>query len=125
MPISKKIAHFNKHVTNKFFLLFAGRLAPFSIVHHTGRRSSKGYRPPVLAIPTESGFVIALTYGRNVDWAKNLLASDNGLLEYKGEKIPIHGIRVTDYEEHKTLFPSWIQRSFKKIKLEYCLLAET
>ena len=124
MPLSKKIAHFNKYVTNKFFLIFAGRLAPFSVVHHTGRRSGKNYRTPVLAFPRESGYVIALTYGRNVDWVKNLLATDRGVLEYKGEKIPVHGIRVADYTEHKSLFPSWIHRSLNRIKLENCLLVE-
>jgi len=124
MPLSKKIAKFNKYVTNKFFLLIAGWLAPWAIVHHTGRRSGKSYRTPVMTFPTESGFVFALTYGRDVDWVKNLLAADSGFLEYKRQKIPIHDIRIADYEEHKTLFPSWIQRSLNRIKLENCLLVE-
>jgi len=68
MPIPKSIANFNKHVTNKFFLLFAGRLSPFAIVNHKGRRSGRSYRTPILAFPMEAGFVFALTYGRDVDW---------------------------------------------------------
>ena len=84
MPLSKKIAKFNKYITNKFFLLFASRLAPWAVVNHKGRHSGRDFRTPVMAFPTDSGFVIALTYGRNVDWVKNLIASDGGIIEYKG-----------------------------------------
>ena len=124
MPLSKKIAKFNKYVTNKFFLLFAARLAPWAVINHKGRHSRQDFRTPVMAFPTDSGFVIALTYGHNVDWVKNLIASDGGIMEHKGEKIPIHNIRVVEYDEHTTLFPKWIHRSLRRIKLEHCLLAE-
>jgi len=105
MPIPRFVAGINKHVTNRFINLFAGWLAPFAIVHHRWRRSGRGYRTPVMIFPTETGFVIALTYGRNVDWVKNLMASDSGSLKRKREEIPIHGIRFAKIPDVKEFFP--------------------
>ena len=121
MPIPKSIAKFNKHVTNRLFLIFAGRLSPFAIVNHVGRRSGRGYRTPILAFPTEAGFVFALTYGRDVDWVRNLLAADGGTIRRKGEDVPIQGVQIVGYEEVKHLFPSWIKRSLARISLKDCV----
>jgi len=95
MPIPRWVARFNKRVTNRLFLVFAGRLPPFAIVNHTGRSSGRRYRTPVLAFTTETGFVFALTYGRDVDWARNLVASGGGSLRYKGEEIQLCGVRLS------------------------------
>jgi deazaflavin-dependent oxidoreductase (nitroreductase family) len=124
MPIPKSIANFNKHVTNKFFLIFAGRLSPFAIVNHKGRRSGRSYRTPILAFPTEAGYVFALTYGRDVDWVRNLVAADGGTLRRKGKDIPIHRVRVVGYEDVKHLFPSWIKRSLARISLKDCVTVD-
>jgi deazaflavin-dependent oxidoreductase (nitroreductase family) len=125
MPIPKWIAKFNKHVTNRFFLVFAGRMPPFAIMNHTGRSSGQGYKTPVLAFPTETGFVFALTYGRGVDWVRNLVASGRGSLEYKGEEMPLCEVRLGKYADMKGMFPLWIRLSLWFISLEDCLLAET
>ena len=124
MPIPKGVARFNKHFTNRFFLLFAGRMPPFAIVSHKGRSSSRVYRTPVLAFSSEAGFVFALTYGRNVDWVRNLVASGSGSLEYKGEETPICEARLAKYAEVRGMFPFWIKPSLWFISLEDCLLAE-
>jgi len=124
MPIPKLIAVINKHVTNRFFLLFARWLPPFAIVNHLGRRSGRRYRTPILAFPTETGFVFALTYGQDVDWVRNLMASDSGRLEYKGKEIPIHMIRFERYAEVSELFPYLVRLLLGLISIEDCLLVE-
>ena len=124
MPIPKYIATINKHVTNRFILLFARWLPPFAIVNHRGRRSGRRYRTPILAFPTETGFVFALTYGRDVDWVRNLMASDSGRLEYKGKGIPIHMIRFEKYAEVSELFPYLVQLPLSLISIEDSLLVE-
>lgn len=124
MPILKGVAKFNKHFTNRFFLLFAGWLPPWAVVNHRGRSSGHGYRTPVIAFPTETGFVFALTYGRDVDWARNLVASGGGSLVYKGEEIPLCEVRLGKYADVRGMFPLWIRLSLWFISLEDCLLAE-
>jgi len=124
MPIPKFIAVINKHVTNKFILLFARWLPPFAIVNHRGRKTGRRYRTPILAFPTETGFVFALTYGRDVDWVRNLVASDSGRLEYKGDEIPIHVIRFEKYDDVRELFPYLVQLPLGLISIEDCLLVE-
>ncbi len=63
-----RIRYFNKHILNRL----TGKMArsargPFSIVCHVGRRSGKTYETPIIAIPAADGFVVALTYGPEVE----------------------------------------------------------
>jgi len=67
---------FNKYVTNRLLRVFARfSYGPFAIVHHVGRRSGKPYETVIMVWPTGEGFVIALTYGKSVDWYRNILAA--------------------------------------------------
>jgi deazaflavin-dependent oxidoreductase (nitroreductase family) len=76
-----RIRVFNKYVTNRVLQVFT-RLprGPFAIVHHVGRRSGKPYETVIMVWPAGQGFVIALTYGPQVDWYQNLLAAGGGTI---------------------------------------------
>src|SRR5688500_11707543 len=77
---------FNKHILNRFFMLFAGTSnTPFAIVRHTGRISRKPYETPIIVQPVEDGFVIALTYGPQVDWYRNILATGNCTIRWHNQ----------------------------------------
>jgi deazaflavin-dependent oxidoreductase (nitroreductase family) len=123
MPFPKYIAVVNKHLTNRFFLLFAGWIPPFAIVEHRGRKSGNLYRTPILAFPTTEGFVFALTYGRGVDWVKNLFAYDFGILRYNGTKNPVQGFSFKPYDEMKEAFPFFVRFFLNKISVDDCLLS--
>jgi deazaflavin-dependent oxidoreductase (nitroreductase family) len=73
--VRDRIRVFNKYVTNRVLrgLVNASR-GPFAILGHIGRRSGKPYETMIMVWPTREGFVIALTYGPQVDWLRNLLA---------------------------------------------------
>jgi deazaflavin-dependent oxidoreductase (nitroreductase family) len=84
-----RIRVINKHVTNKLLIHIAGkRFGHFAILGHTGRKSGKLYRIPIIAEPFQSGFVIALTYGKNVDWYKNVAAKGGLLAEVEEQGLP-------------------------------------
>jgi deazaflavin-dependent oxidoreductase (nitroreductase family) len=73
MKFPKGARAFNKRFLNRL----TGRIArsswgPFSVIYHTGRRSGKSYQTPIIAIPIADGFVVALTYGPDVDWYRNV-----------------------------------------------------
>src|SRR6185295_10215774 len=47
----------------------------FAIIEHKGRRSGRSYRTPVNAFRRGERLSIALTYGAEGDWVKNVLAT--------------------------------------------------
>lgn len=91
MPLSASVARFNRHVTNRVAGLFADRAPGFAILHHIGRRSGKPYAIPVKVFRDGDDYLVALTYGVNTDWLKNVLVAG-------GCEIVTHSqrIRLTD-----------------------------
>jgi deazaflavin-dependent oxidoreductase (nitroreductase family) len=74
-------AAFNLVVTNRITSRFAGRLPGFGILSHMGRKSGRVYRTPVNVFRVPEGFLVALTYVRNSEWAKNVLAAGGCQIE--------------------------------------------
>ena len=72
--LGSRLAWFNRHITNRITRPFAPRLSGFGVVEHAGRRSGHRYRTPVNVFRTGTSYVIALTYGVESDWVKNVLA---------------------------------------------------
>ncbi len=85
------MARFNCTVTNRVTLPVAGRVSPFGIVVHRGRRSGHEYRTPVNVFRAGDEFRIALTYGRDSEWVRNVMAARGGRLLTGG-----HEYRVVD-----------------------------
>jgi deazaflavin-dependent oxidoreductase (nitroreductase family) len=81
------VAAFNLAVTNRITSRFAARLPGFGILTHVGRKSGKVYRTPVNVFRSPRGFLIALTYGRESEWVKNVLAAGGCQLETRGVRL--------------------------------------
>ena len=88
--LPKQIRSFNKYVTNRV-LRGLTRLSrgPFAVVRHVGRRSGKPYETVIMVWPTAEGFIMALTYGPDVDWYRNLLAAGGGTVFWHKQTYPI------------------------------------
>ena len=69
------VAAFNLAVTNRITSRFASRLPGFGILAHVGRKSGRVYRTPVNVFRAPEGFLIALTYGRESEWVRNVIAA--------------------------------------------------
>jgi len=96
MPLPKTLARLNKRITNPIMRHFH-RIPPMAIVVHQGRSSGTEYRTPVFAFPTEEGFAIALTYGHDVDWLKNVQAAGTCTLIRKGRATDLSNPRVVGW----------------------------
>ena len=70
---------FNKRVTNRFIEPLVGKLPGFARVHHIGRATNTSYVTPLLAFERHDSYLIALTYGPDVDWLKNVQAGPASL----------------------------------------------
>ena len=75
------VAAFNRTILNRITSRFANRLPGFGILTHVGRKSGRVYRTPVNVFRAPEGFLIALTYGRDTEWVKNVLSAGGCQLE--------------------------------------------
>jgi deazaflavin-dependent oxidoreductase (nitroreductase family) len=78
MPLPEWLARFNRVGTNRVTGPVAGRLPWFAIIVHRGRKSGAEYRTPVNAWLDDENVIVALTYGPDTDWLKNLEAAGGG-----------------------------------------------
>ena len=93
MDFRDRLARFNRVVTNPVQRLWAGRLPPFAIVEHTGRKTGHAYRTPVTAFVKGDTVTIRLPYGTERDWVRNLVAAGGGVIQRRGRRM-----QVTDPE---------------------------
>ena len=89
MPIPKAVARFNRFVTNPLARLVAGWAPGFAIIRHRGRKSGKVYSTPVNIFRVGDGFIIALTYGSDVDWLKNVMSAGRCTVRYRNREIEL------------------------------------
>ena len=87
MPLPKRLARFNRHVTNRIVGPVARRLPGFAVVSHVGRRSGRVYRTPVNLFRDGDHYVIALTYGSDSQWVRNVLAAGAFDIETRGRRV--------------------------------------
>jgi deazaflavin-dependent oxidoreductase (nitroreductase family) len=80
MKLSRRVAHFNKRVTNRIQGLYAWLVPPWAVIVHRGRRSGREYRTPLFAFRRGRTVVIALLYGEESDWLANLRAGGGHLI---------------------------------------------
>jgi deazaflavin-dependent oxidoreductase (nitroreductase family) len=96
----------NRVFTNPLLGTIAWIAPPLALVHHIGRRSGRRYRTPVVAFRSGKGFVIPLTYGRDVDWARNLRAGGGGELVQMGRRFKVRNPRIVDGARARSRLPA-------------------
>ncbi len=95
MPLPRALARFNRRVTNPVTRVFAGHLPGFAIVVHRGRVTGRQYRTPVNAFGLpDGGYVLALTYGPDAQWVRNVLAQGGCILEVRGRRVELRNPRI-------------------------------
>lgn len=102
------VAAFNLAVTNRITSRFAGRLPGFGILTHVGRKSGRVYRTPVNVFRAPQGFLIALTYGRESEWVKNVLAAGGCELETRGVRYHLSAPTIV-HDPTRRRFPPFVR----------------
>ena len=80
------------------------------------------YRTPVNAFPHEGGFVIALTYGDDVDWVRNVRAARGCGLIHRGRLVDLADPRVVTLDEAADAIPGWVGAILRVLGVEQALL---
>jgi deazaflavin-dependent oxidoreductase (nitroreductase family) len=99
----------NRVFTNPIMGVFAWLIPPLAVVHHVGRKSGRSYHTPVVTFRSAAGFVIPLTYGRDVDWARNLLSAHGCQLEQMGRRFTLCNPRVVAFKAAASHLPAAVR----------------
>jgi deazaflavin-dependent oxidoreductase (nitroreductase family) len=122
MTISGGLAQFNRLVFNRVVRAFAGRrLSPVAVVVHRGRRSGRRYRTPVLAFRVDGGYLVALFYGADSDWVRNVLAAGACTLERGGRRVELTAPRMLDADAGMTLVPPPMRPALRLLRVRRVL----
>jgi deazaflavin-dependent oxidoreductase (nitroreductase family) len=105
MPLPKGLARFNLKVTNRVLGPLAERLPGFGVVIHVGRRSGAVRRTPVNVFRRGDRYVVALTYGADSQWVRNVLAAGELDVEIRGRRIRLTAPEIV-HDEARRLVPA-------------------
>jgi deazaflavin-dependent oxidoreductase (nitroreductase family) len=90
MALPHWLGRFNLVVTNRISGLIAGWMPWFGIVEHVGRTSGTVRRTPINVFRKRpSGYVVALTYGADTQWVRNVLAAGGCRLRTRGRWVEL------------------------------------
>jgi deazaflavin-dependent oxidoreductase (nitroreductase family) len=110
----------NKYVTNRLLRVFVTlSLGPFALLRHTGRRSGKSYETVIWAWLLGEGFVIALTYGPNVDWYRNMEATGGGEVFRHKRGYAVGTPEPMDLESALPAFPRLFRPLFRRAGMQF------
>ena len=124
MHFPRFLRRVNRVVTNPLLGTIAWVVPPLAIVHHVGRKSGRAYRSPVVAIRSKRGFVIPMTYGRDVDWARNIVHAKGFELERMGRRVQLSKPRIVGFEQAAPHLPAAVRPIFRTANLPGYVLAD-
>ncbi|MGV0782111.1 nitroreductase family deazaflavin-dependent oxidoreductase [Mycolicibacterium sp. XJ775] len=114
MPAPRWVAQANKIGLNKLARFIAPWAPGWAVVIHRGRKSGRTFRTPLWAFRREHGYVIALTYGPQADWVRNVLAAGGCELESRRHTYRLTAPEV--YTDDKaTDMPAFIRFMLRRV----------
>jgi deazaflavin-dependent oxidoreductase (nitroreductase family) len=105
MPIPRGVAQFNKRAFNKLSVHVAPVLPGFGVVTHRGRKSGTPYRTPISVFVKPDRVTIALTYGKDSDWVRNVLAAGGCDVRTRGRDLQLTNPRI-EHDETRAAVPA-------------------
>lgn len=124
-PILTAVRRFNRSVTNPGMLRTAGSPGEQNaVICHVGRTSGRSYRTPVTTIPAGTGFLIALPYGTQADWLRNVLAAGSATIVTDGERFDVTDPRLVATADVADLLPASTRLALRVFKVGECLHLE-
>ena len=92
MPGRTRMWRYRRYVNrylNPITRPLARRLPSFAILTHRGRTSGRTYRTPINVFRRGDAYIFLLTYGSDVQWVKNVLASGSCSIETRGRVVKL------------------------------------
>jgi deazaflavin-dependent oxidoreductase (nitroreductase family) len=104
LKLPRALARFNRVITNPVQGQWAWLLPPWAVICHRGRRSGRAYRTPVLAFKRGDRLAIAILYGEESDWLRNVLAG-GGQVVRTGRTYDLIAPKVLDVNAAEGISP--------------------
>ncbi|MEE3754572.1 nitroreductase family deazaflavin-dependent oxidoreductase [Mycobacterium intracellulare] len=114
MPAPRWVARANKIGLNRFTKFIAPWAPGWGVVVHRGRKSGRIFRTPLWVFRRHNGFVIALTYGPETDWVRNVLAAGGCELQTQRRRYQL-GAPVVFRDEDATDMPAFIRFMLRRV----------
>jgi deazaflavin-dependent oxidoreductase (nitroreductase family) len=123
-PFQTAIRTSNKYLLNPLMLRLAGRRWWYaSVVEHTGRRSGKLYRTPIVADRVGDQLIVPLPYGTQVDWVRNVLSAGEATVMSKGHTYRVASPELIAATQALPLLPRERRKTFEKVSIGHFLRA--
>jgi deazaflavin-dependent oxidoreductase (nitroreductase family) len=114
MPAPRWVARANKAGLNRVTKFIAPWAPGWAVVIHRGRKSGKTFRTPLWAFRRRNGFVIALTYGPESDWVRNVISAGGCELETRRRRYQVGNPQVYR-DDNATDMPAFIRLMLRRV----------
>jgi deazaflavin-dependent oxidoreductase (nitroreductase family) len=113
MPLPRALGRLNRIGLNRVLRHVAAWFPGLGVVVHVGRRSGAVYRTPVNLFTADGRYTIALTYGAETDWLRNVLVAGGCDVLTRGRRVRLHNPRVVHDESRSAIRP--LERQFLRL----------
>jgi deazaflavin-dependent oxidoreductase (nitroreductase family) len=84
-----RFRHVVRRYINPITRPVAKKLPGFAILTHRGRKTGRTYRTPINVFRRGDDYFFFLTYGSDVQWVKNILATGSCSIETRGRVVEL------------------------------------
>jgi deazaflavin-dependent oxidoreductase (nitroreductase family) len=114
MPAPRWLARANKTGLNRLTKFIAPWAPGWAVVVHRGRKSGRTFHTPLWAFRRQGRYVIALTYGSDADWVRNVLAAGGCELQSRRRHYQLGAPRVY-HDENASDMPAFIRFMLRRV----------
>lgn len=123
MPIPRSVARLNRVGLNRVVRHIAPYAPGFGLVRHVGRRSGREFSTPVNVFIDDRVVRIALTYGPESDWVKNVLAAGGCTMTHRGRPQSLTHPRLV-HDPSRREMPALVNAVLRRIDVEDFLVLD-
>jgi deazaflavin-dependent oxidoreductase (nitroreductase family) len=103
----RRLIAFNRSYYNPAVHRLAAWLPSMGVMYHTGRRSGREHRTVLNVFRRQSQYVIAIAYGRDSDWVRNVIAKGSCDVVKMGKRLHLVDPRIVVDDSRRLLPPPW------------------
>ncbi|MBW9211202.1 nitroreductase family deazaflavin-dependent oxidoreductase [Mumia sp. zg.B53] len=124
MVLPRRLRRVNRVGLNRLVVHVAPRLPGLGVVVHRGRRSGHVYRTPVMVFRHGEQIVVALPYGDDTDWVRNVLGPGKSAVVTRGRTLPLVSPRIARDPQHRAV-PALVRPFLRALGADSFLTAGT